>query len=67
MGNCEYKFFCGLQVQQVPKSASQSSLTTSLEEEQKEDEEEEEEEDGELGTDNFNTQIHMLCVHRFHI
>ncbi len=66
MGNCEYNFFCGLQVQQVPKSASQSSLTTSLEEEQKE-EEEEEEEDGELGTVNCNTQIHMLCVNRFHI
>jgi len=67
MGNCGYKFFYGLQVQQVPKSASQSSLTTSLEEEQKEEEEEEEEEeDGELGTVNFNTQIHMLCVHRFH-
>jgi hypothetical protein len=41
-------------------------LTTSLEEEQKE-EEEEEEEDGELGTVNCNTQIHMLCVNRFHI
>ncbi len=57
MGNCEYNFFCGLQVQQVRKAASHSSLTTSLEEEQ-----EEEEEDGELGTVNFNTQnSYVVC------